>query len=193
MIKLLKGVQVLSMAAMLLLSSACSSILPRAEDQTVSPWQSFDEVSADFDQIEAGETTVEQLGELGFNPKVTPNITRITYVDLLARFLPNPSITLNDVDPAVSQCIKAREVCYGLSLAPGRLDRQRYGNALLDIFGFKRRTEISGWRFDGLVVIHDDLVVYKLSGGNPNITELEYRKRPLGPLQEINIRGSVDI
>lgn len=173
--------------------SACSSVLPRAEEETLSPWNSYAEAKTNFEKVQPGVTRFEDLGKLGLNPEVTPNISRITYIKLIERFLPNQSIRLDDIDPAVSQCIKAREACYGLEFTPGEIDRQRFGNAFLDIFGFKRRTRVTGWRFEGLIVINEDLVVYTLAGGDSNINQLEMRKRPLGPLQEIDITGNIDI
>ncbi len=183
----------LSVVLVTLSMVACAGILPREEQLTISPWGSYASAKASFEKIKPGETRFEELSELGFNPEVTPNITRITYIDLLARFLPNQSLRIDDVDPDVKACLQAREACYGLSFTPGETDRQRYGNAFLDVFGFKRRTRTTGWNFAGLVVIHDDLVVYTLAGGNPNINQTEMRKRPLGPLQEIDIKGNVEI
>ena len=43
----------------------------------------------------------------------------------------------------------------------------------------------TGWRFNALVVLKDDLVVYKLWGGQPTIRETEKDTRPLGPLQNL--------
>ncbi len=176
-----------------LVISGCGNVLPRAQEETLSPWQTYDEAKASFDQIVVGETTVPELSKLGFDPHLTPNISHITYIDLLARFLPNQSIRMDDLDPQVSQCLLAREICYGLQFTPSYIDRQRYGNAFLDIFGFRRNTRITGWRFNGLIVIHDDLVVYTLDGGDANINQLEKTKRPLGPIQEMDIRGSIDL
>ena len=56
---------------------------------------------------------------------------------------------------------------------------------ILDSLNFKRRTEISGWRFTGLIVLKDDLVVYKLWGGQPSIKESEETRNPLGPFQGV--------
>lgn len=184
----------LPLLAMLMFSlNGCSNVLPQSKELTISPWNAYDEASASFAKIETGKTRYEDLKALGFDPDVTPNIKRITYIDILGRFLPNPSIRIEDIDPAVSKCIRAREACYGLLVAPGLIDKERFGNAFKDVFGFERKTRITGWRFDGLVIVQDDLVVYKLAGGNANINELEERKRPLGPFQELSINGSVEL
>ena len=54
---------------------------------------------------------------------------------------------------------------------------------LLDLFNFRRKSTESGWRFEALIVIIDDIVVYKLWGGNPMIDQDKETKNPLGPLQ----------
>ncbi len=168
--------------------SACSGVLPKREEETKSPWASYEEAKASFDQLEVGKSRIEDIGKLGYDPKTVPNITRITYIDLLTKFLPNQSISLDDLDPALSKCLQAREACYGLSLKPGVLDDDRFGNAFMDVFGFRRNTRTTGWRFEALVVIHDDLVVYKLAGGESNIDSVRSIRRPLGPIQELDLR-----
>jgi len=61
--------------------------------------------------------------------------------------------------------------------------RTRYGNFLADLFNFRRKTEIVGWRFKAVVLLADDVVVYKATGGQPAIHEFEESNNPLGPLQ----------
>ena len=56
---------------------------------------------------------------------------------------------------------------------------------MLDLFGFRRKTKISGWEFKAIIVLKNDLVVYKISGGKPKVDELLDEKKPLGPLQNI--------
>ena len=63
------------------------------------------------------------------------------------------------------------------------LKKKRAGNFWLDALNFKRLTETTGWRFTGLIVLKDDLVVYKLWGGQPSIQEAETSRNPLGPFQ----------
>ena len=63
------------------------------------------------------------------------------------------------------------------------LKRNRYGNFWADLFNFKRKTDIVGWRFNAVLLITGDVVVYKLTGGQPTIHEHEESNNPLGPLQ----------
>ena len=60
---------------------------------------------------------------------------------------------------------------------------ERVGSFFLDFLNFRRTTEITGWRFNAVVVLKDDVVVYKLWGGRPMIKELNESRNPLGPLQ----------
>jgi len=60
------------------------------------------------------------------------------------------------------------------------------GNFWLDIFEFERLTKESGWEFKGLIIVIDNLVVYKEPvAGKPKIDVEELEKKPLGLLQEI--------
>ena len=49
---------------------------------------------------------------------------------------------------------------------------------------FKRKREDYGWYFNALIVINEDLVIYKLWGGKPMTHEFHETKKPLGPFQE---------
>ena len=57
---------------------------------------------------------------------------------------------------------------------------------MLDLLNFKRKTLSTGWQFDALLLINEGLVVYKIWGGTPNISELKNSKNPLGPLQGVS-------
>ncbi|MGH8738867.1 MAG: hypothetical protein ACREVC_16045 [Burkholderiales bacterium] len=58
-----------------------------------------------------------------------------------------------------------------------------YGSFLADLLDFHRKTDVSGWRFDGVLLIKDGVVIYKLTGGQPSIHQLEETVNPLGPFQ----------
>ena len=61
---------------------------------------------------------------------------------------------------------------------------------MLDLLGFRKKTEITGWEFDAIIVMIDDKVVYKIWAGSPMSAEHRDSKKPLGLLQsEGNMGG----
>ena len=87
--------------------------------------------------------------------------------DVLRRFMLNQSVTLSDLDRGVQECIMAKTVCRGLEINQKLVKKHRNGSFWLDFLGFKRETHTEGWRFNALVLLKDDVVVYKLTGGQP--------------------------
>jgi len=102
---------------------------------------------------------------------------------VLRRFIPSPSVEASSLDAGVQECLRAATHCHGYEVDHHVLKRSRYGNFWADILNFKRKTDIVGWRFNAVLLITDDLVVYKLTGGQPAIHEHEESKNPLGPFQ----------
>jgi hypothetical protein len=51
------------------------------------------------------------------------------------------------------------------------------------MFNFQRTTIKTGWNFTSLILIHEDVVVYKLWSGTPVVDEASSSSNPLGPLQ----------
>ena len=163
--------------------SACGTLLPRSEAITDSPWQSFEEAQRAFDQIILHKTTVADLKRLKLDPASNPNVTILNYSDVLRRFIPSPSVDASSLDLGVQECLRATTHCQGYEVDHRVLKRNRYGNFWADIFNFRRKTDIVGWRFNAVLLITDDVVVYKLTGGQPAIHEHEQSNNPLGPLQ----------
>lgn len=163
--------------------SACSSLLPRAQSLTYAPWTSFEQAQHTFDGIVPHETTLQQLRDMQLDPKANPNITILNYSDILRRFLPSPSINAHDLDPGVQECIAAKSGCEGYEINQQTMKRKRYGSFLADLLNFRRKTDISGFRFNGVLLIKDRVVIYKLTGGQPAIHEFEESVNPLGPFQ----------
>jgi len=160
-------------------------MLPRAQSASDSPWQSYQEAQATFDEILPYKTTVADLRALKLDPLQNPNITMLNYSDVLRRFIPSPTTNPQDLDQGVKDCIQARSACRGYEIDQKSIKRRRYGNFLADFLNFKRKVDIVGWRFNGVILIRNDLVVYKLTGGQPAIHELEESRNPLGPLQSM--------
>ena len=171
--------------ALVLLLAGCGAMLPRAQSASDSPWQSYQEAQATFDQILPYKTTANDLRALKLDPLQNPNITLLNYSDVLRRFIPSPTTNPRDLDQGVQDCIQAKSTCRGYEIDQKSIKRKRYGNFLADFLNFKRKVDIAGWRFNGVILIRDDVVVYKLTGGQPAIHELEESRNPLGPFQGI--------
>lgn len=164
----------------------CGGLLPRSHQSVNVTWSSFEEAKTAFDRIEPGLTTVSDLAPLGFDPYTSPNTTILTYLDLIKYFMPNQSIRLEDLAPAVRDCVSARDACRGFRVSAGEKRSKRYGNVLLDLFNFRRRATQTGWQFTALLLAHDDRIVYKLWGGQPTLDGQTDRRNPLGPLQSLD-------
>lgn len=168
-----------------LLQAGCSAMLPSIDKITRSPWQSFGEAKKSFDKIIPEKTTTQELKQLGFDPFVTPNVKLITYLEIVQKFVPNESIALEDLPPGVRHCLAAKEDCKGYEVKPQVLFSKRYGNVMLDLLNFRRKTVTTGWKFDALIILEKDLVVYTLWGGEPQVEQFEDKRNPLGPFQEV--------
>lgn len=175
-------------ALLLLLVCGCGSLLPRSEAVTTSPWQSYGEAQRAFDRIEPGRTTAAELRKLSLDPQINPNIAILNYADVLRRFMVSQSIAISDLDGGVRECVNAKTLCSGYEVDQKLMTKHRDGNFVLDVLGFKRRTHTNGWRFQGLILLKEGVVIYKLTGGQPTIAETENQNTPLGPVQSISGR-----
>lgn len=170
-------------SAVLLLG--CSFLLPETRDTTESPWDSFDKAKAAYDQIVPHKSTVSDLKGIGYDPYTTSNVKILSYLGLIARFMPNDSVKMKDLDEAVRHCVAVRDACSGYEVNPGMSRSERVGDAFTDVFNFKRETTTTGWSFSALIVLNGDLVVYKIWRGTPIIKRYGRKINPLGPLQDV--------
>lgn len=165
--------------------TGCSSLLPSSRQDVKASWDGFGDVKTAFDRIVPYATTTEDLKDLGFDPFAASNIELLTYMDIVKRFMPNPNIKKEELDRGLIECLAQKESCRAYEIKLKKVEKERYGNVFLDLFGFKRQTRVSGWEFNAIVVLKSDLVVYKIWGGKPRVAEFHEEKKPLGPLQEI--------
>lgn len=167
--------------------SGCSSqkVLPSSVEKSDSPWADFGSAKDAYDLIIPDYTSIEELKELGYDPYSMANVAILTYLDVIQRFMPNQAIRVSDLPSGVQRCIKAQDACYALEATPGVTEKSRYGNAALDVMNFRKRTELSGWNFDALIVVVDDVAVYKIWKGTPLSKKYDDKKNPLGPIQGI--------
>jgi hypothetical protein len=176
----------LAVAGAVLLVTGCQSLFSGKNTAAASRWQSYAQAESDFEKIVPGQTGTAELKGLGFHPAASPNIKLLTYIDVIHIFMPHPGIRREDLPKAVQDCIDAREQSCAYLIELDNIQARRHGNLALDIFGFKRRTHETGWRFHGLVLVNNGVAVYKLSSGEPQISRDEKVFRPLGPLQEMD-------
>jgi len=180
--------------------AGCSSLLPRSKETSGSAaiaWQSYEEAERAFASIVPGKTTAAELAALHVDPRTNPNITLLHNFQLRERFIPNNTVTLDDLDAGVRECMAARSACVGWEINQTAMQKKRNGNAALDMLKMRRETHSSGWRFAGLLLIKDGVVLYKLAGGQPLIHEIAQTEDMLGPLQalgtKLNAINGIDV
>lgn len=182
--KIQSGARLFLLSA-LLLTSGCTTFLPSSRMSTKSSWKTYGEAKAAFDRIAPLSTGAADLTALGFGP-YSPNVKVLTYLDVMRRFMPTQAITKDDLEPHVRECIEAKDGCRALELKVDEINSKRTGDLLLDVLGFRRLSHETGWHFEALILLRNDVVVYKLSSGEPVVDHTAKTIHPLGPLQELD-------
>lgn len=167
------------------LLAGCAELLPKAHSEVHSPWGSFDEARAAFERIQPERTTTSELRAQGIDPFTSTNVQLLTYSDILLKFPLANGWSRDALDPGLRRCLEAGKECTGYSINVHDVKRDRVGGFWSDTFGFKRIVDVSGWTFNGLILVVDEHVVYTLYGGQPNLREKETSRQPLGPVQNL--------
>lgn len=163
--------------------AGCASLLPRGSSEQPSAFDSFEAAQRALEQVVPFRTTVAELAALGFDPEGGRNVTRVPYPEVITRLAPHPGVPLESLDEGVRACVTAQAQCRAYVFHLGGQTQRREGSFWLDFFSFQRTTAIGGWRFDGLVVVRGDVVVFRNFGGEARIDRTERQVNPLGPLQ----------
>lgn len=163
--------------------AGCSAMLPHGDTKVEGSWKSFEDAQQTFDRIIPYQTTIEDLKALKLDPHTRPNITILNYSDVLRRFAPGNLSNLDELDGGVRECLSAKTACQGYEVVQKTIKRKRTGNFWSDFLNFTRETDVTGWSFNGVLLIRNNTVIYKLTGGQPLIHEEERNRNPLGPLQ----------
>jgi hypothetical protein len=164
---------------------ACAAALPRSESKVASPWSSFTQAKQAYDDITPYSTTEDDLADFGFSPRTRPNVRILNHADLAERFALLSLQSPESLPRGLRDCLVRSADCMGYEVDQREIHDKRYGNFLADFFNFKRKTETRGWEFQALLLLVDDVVVYKLWSGTPQIREYSDKTNPLGPLQSI--------
>jgi hypothetical protein len=163
----------------------CTELLPKGHEQVQSPWHNFNEARDAIDGIVPDKTTAGELKDAGIDPYLSPNVQLLSYSDILLRFPMTVSDGRDHLDAGLRRCLESGKSCTGYAIALKETHRDRSGNFWVDTFGFKRVTDVTGWSFNGLILMVDEKVVYTLYSGQPQLREQEVTRQPLGPLQGI--------
>lgn len=163
--------------------AGCADLLPRSQSQQPSGFDTYEAAASALERTLPYTTTVAELKALGFDIDASPNVTQIPYPQLVGRLAPNSAIPLDALEPGIRDCLLARQACRVYEFRLMREARQRQGNFFLDFLNFRRTTTIVGWRFEGLLVVRDGLLLFRSHGGEPRTDRTEVETRPLGPFQ----------
>ena len=151
--------------------------------KTQVPWETFEAARDVIERIKVDETRREQLSADGLDPYSNPAVTLLTYTDIVQRFAIGSAVRPEELDRGIRACLAAGKRCTGYSIAARNNKRERVGNFWLDSLNFRQETDVSGWTFNALIIMVDDIVVFTVFGGQPKILEHEVVRNPLGPLQ----------
>jgi hypothetical protein len=174
----------LACISLVLLSGCNGGLLPDQNSKSASPFESYDQVVDAFDQIVPGRTRAEDLPNLGFDAR-TGTVDVLSYLNIEERFLPAAGVRWEHLDPAVQACIRAELYCTGYVFHPSRTNNKRLGALVPDLLGFERITRSTRWSADIILLVMNDRVIHKVFSGNPRTENLDDRRQPLGPLQDL--------
>jgi len=163
--------------------AGCTSLLPHSTQEVTTPWKSYSEAQATFDKIKPENTSLSDLKKLGYDPAQTTNISILNHADLIRRLVGTGAFDIDLIDGALHACLSSKSTCFAYELEQTFTDKKRIGNFWLDFLNFDKQTDISGWQFDAIVVLSNNMVVYKQWSGKPSTHQFERERNPLGPLQ----------
>ena len=163
--------------------TACASLLPHGSSVTPSSFKNYEDAQQALEKVVPYQTTVQELKALGFDPKSNANVTIIPYPEVITRLAPHPGVPLEALDLGVRDCILAQTRCQAYVFRFAEETRQREGGFWLDFFNMQRTINKRGWRFEGLVVVRNEVVLFRSIGGEPHTDSVEQQINPLGPLQ----------
>ena len=157
-----------------------------------SGWQKYADAETTFQKIIPGKTTAAELKALNLDPGTNPSVARLQTWQVRDKFIPNTLVTLEDLDQGVRECVQAREACKAYEVNYISTQTKRVGNPALDVLKMQRHTQTAGFRFNGLILVKDDVVVYTLTAGQPRIQQVEEKPDLLGPVQALASKLRLD-
>lgn len=166
----------------LLLLHGCGSMLPSERSEVQSAFNDYLDAEERYNQAIPGKTTRSELFSLGFDPLAQGNGKMLSFIDVRLMFV-QPNVPIDYLPDGLITCLEAKDRCIAYAFDFTKTDTQRVGSFWADVLNFQKQRELQGWQFRAVFVMVDDLLVHKVSNGEPNIRRYEVKRNPLGPLQ----------
>lgn len=167
-------------------ASACSlstsGWLPSEKEVPKLPWKDYAGVSNDYDRVVAGETTLTELKELGFDlSKVSDSMEWDTFTT--RNFILPPNMKIEDLPMELQMC--TRGGCRAQEFPVKKLAKNGIGNFFKEKLGYLKERNVIGWSHWTIFIyrIDDSVIIFKDRKPQPFIDRVETKKDPLGPFE----------
>lgn len=165
--------------------AGCSEVLPHETSTVSAKFQTYDQLMTAYDAIEIGKTRATDLAALGFDPKTTPNIQVLSYVQIIEYFVPSEAVTLQRIPKSVRTCLEAQDHCSAYVYRLQHSATRHNGGVVPDLVGIERDTTRVGWSAEIILLLRDDQIAYKVISARPYQQDQFEKSQPLGPLQDL--------
>lgn len=171
-------------------------LMPKEDRVAVSRWASYEAARVDFEKIIPNKTTQKDLYKIGIDPRVLPNVTILDPLTIRNLFLGNnPAVRLESLPPHIQEYLQDLDNCAGFKYKQEDIKTKGEGNILLRLMSFWVEDITKGWQFEATVFLkkNNQVVVFALWQGNPNVDQIKKQIDPLGPLSKLFGSGRVII
>jgi hypothetical protein len=165
------------------LCAGCTGLLPTGSAQASLPWKDYDAAVQALQAVVPRRSTRLDLHRQGIDPRTNPSVLILNYTDLLQRLPAATGVPPEKLDKSIADCLLAGTRCSGYQISVRQVQSRHVGNFWLDMLNFRRDVVTTGWSFNALIILVDDVVVFALSSGQPKIEDEQISRNPLGPLQ----------
>ena len=159
-------------------------MLPHGRAEDISLFRTYADAQAALERVTPYRDTLADARGLGFDVGDSTNVEEVPYPQWVG-VLVHPNVPLDRADIGIRDCLAAELGCRAYRFRFSRIEEDRTGNFVVDFLNFRRITHRHGWRFEGLMLVRDGVVLFRNHGGQPHVEYVEDRRNPLGPLQGI--------
>lgn len=174
----------IALAVVAILLAGCGALLPHGRSEDSSLFKTYEDARDALDRVTPYRATLAEARALGFDVGASSNVQEVPYPQWVGTLV-HPNVPLDRADVGIRDCLAAELACRAYLFRFSRIEEDRSGNFVVDFLNFRRITHRRGWRFEGLMLVRDGVVLFRNHGGQPHVEFVEDRRNPLGPLQGI--------